>query len=234
MQPFLDQLGFNIVGYGCMTCIGNSGDLPKPVDEAITKEDLVAAGVLSGNRNFEGRIHPNLRANYLASPPLVIAYALAGTVDIDFEKEPIGISSKTNQPVFLKDIWPTRQEVQETIQKHVLPGMFNEVYSNIKQGNDRWNGLKTPEGTLYPWDESSTYINNPPFFQSMGLEAPGIKDLKDAYCLLNLGDSITTDHISPAGSISRKSPAGRYLEGRGVTQMDYNTYGMVLECPDLL
>lgn len=225
LQPYLDQLGFNIVGYGCTTCIGNSGDLYKSVEEAIVKEDLVAAGVLSGNRNFEGRIHPNLRANYLASPPLVVAYALAGTVDIDFEKEPIGVSSKTNQPVFLRDIWPTRDEVSATVQKFVLPGMFREVYSNIKQGNERWNALKTPEGTLYPWDASSTYINNPPFFQTMGLEAPGIKEVKDAYCLLNLGDSITTDHISPAGSISRKSPAGRLLESRGVAPQDFNTYG---------
>jgi aconitate hydratase len=225
LQPYLDKLGFQIVGYGCTTCIGNSGDLPKAVEEAIVKEDLVAAGVLSGNRNFEGRIHPNLRANYLASPPLVVAYALAGTVDIDFEKDPIGTSSTTGKPVFLRDIWPTRDEVNATIQKSVLPGMFREVYSNIKQGNERWNSLKTPEGTLYPWDTSSTYINNPPFFRTMGLEAPGVKEVKDAYCLLNLGDSITTDHISPAGSISKKSPAGRLLESRGVAQQDFNTYG---------
>jgi len=225
LQPFLDQLGFDIVGYGCMTCIGNSGDLPKPVEEAIVKEDLVAAGVLSGNRNFEGRIHPFLRANYLASPPLVVAYALAGTVDIDFEKEPIGISSKTGKPVFLREIWPSRKEIHDTIQKHVLPGMFHEVYQHIKEGNERWNNLKVPAGTLYPWDEKSTYIHNPPFFTTMGLEPPGISNVKDAYCLLNLGDSITTDHISPAGSISRKSPAGRYLESRGVAPQDFNTYG---------
>lgn len=225
LQTYMDQLGFNIVGYGCMTCIGNSGDLPKPVEEAIVKEDLVVAGVLSGNRNFEGRIHPNLRANYLASPPLVVAYALAGTVDIDFEKDPIGISAKTQQPVYLRDVWPTRAEVAQTIQKHVLPGMFREVYTNIKQGNARWNGLKVPEGFLFPWDEKSTYIHNPPFFQSMGLEPAAAANITDAYCLLNLGDSITTDHISPAGSISRKSPAGRYLEARGVSPTDFNTYG---------
>lgn len=224
LQPFLDQIGFNIVGYGCMTCIGNSGDLPKPVEEAIVKEDLVAAGVLSGNRNFEGRIHPNLRANYLASPPLVVAYALAGTVNIDFEKDPIG-TSKTGSPVFLRDIWPTREEVQATVQKHVLPAMFQKVYADIQKGNDRWNSLKVPEGTLYPWDEKSTYIHNPPFFQTMGLNAPGVQNVANAYCLLNLGDSITTDHISPAGSISRKSPAGRYLEARGVAPQDFNTYG---------
>lgn len=166
LQKFLDQIGFNTVGYGCMTCIGNSGDLPKPVEEAIVKEDLVAAGVLSGNRNFEGRIHPNLRANYLASPPLVVAYALAGTVNIDFEKEPIGHNAE-GKAVFLRDIWPSRDEVQATVQKHVLPQMFQKVYADITKGNERWNSLKVPESTLYPWDASSTYIHNPPFFQTM-------------------------------------------------------------------
>eukprot|EP00026_Physarum_polycephalum_P002473 Phypoly_transcript_02480.p1 GENE.Phypoly_transcript_02480~~Phypoly_transcript_02480.p1 ORF type:complete len:925 (+),score=199.94 Phypoly_transcript_02480:376-2775(+) len=224
LQPFLDKIGFNVTGFGCMTCIGNSGDIPKPVEEAVVKEDLVVAGVLSGNRNFEGRIHPNLRANYLASPLLVVAYALAGTVNIDFDKEPIGKSANGN-PVFLRDIWPSRDEIQAAIHKHVLPQMFQKVYADITKGNERWNSLKVPEGTLYPWDESSTYIHNPPFFQSMGLEAPGVQNVSSAYCLLNLGDSITTDHISPAGSISRKSPAGRYLEARGVQPQDFNTYG---------
>jgi len=225
LQPYLDKIGFNVTGFGCMTCIGNSGDINKAVEEVIVKEDLVVAGVLSGNRNFEGRIHPNLRANYLASPLLVVAYALAGTVDIDFEKEPIGKNEKTGAPVFLKDIWPSRDEIQATVHKYVLPQMFQKVYADITKGNERWNALKVSDADLYPWDDKSTYIHNPPFFSTMGLEAPGIRNVADAYCLLNLGDSITTDHISPAGSISRKSPAGRFLEARGVQPQDFNTYG---------
>ncbi|GAM18289.1 hypothetical protein SAMD00019534_014640 [Acytostelium subglobosum LB1] len=225
VQPFLDQLGFNLTGYGCMTCIGNSGELAESVGEAIIKEDLVAAGVLSGNRNFEGRIHANLRANYLASPPLVVAYALAGTVDIDFETQPIGISSKTGNPVFLRDIWPSSKLIQDTITSSVLPEMYKTFYSNVTGGNPRWNALEVPQTSLYPWDEMSTYIHNPPFFQSMQLSLPTLTDIKDAYCLLNLGDSITTDHISPAGNISRKSTAAKYLEEHGVDPKDFNTYG---------
>jgi len=225
LQSYLDQLGFNLTGYGCMTCIGNSGDLPEPVAEAIQKEDLVAAGVLSGNRNFEGRIHPLLRANYLASPPLVVAYALAGTVDIDFEKDPIGVSSKTGKPVFLREIWPSRAVIQETIDKNVRPEMYKQIYSNVTGGNPRWNDLVVPQGLLYPWDEKSTYIHNPPFFQSMELTVPPRQPIKNAYCLLNLGDSITTDHISPAGNINRKSSAAKYLEDRGVEPKEFNTYG---------
>ncbi|KAF2072777.1 hypothetical protein CYY_005899 [Polysphondylium violaceum] len=225
LQSYLDQLGFNLTGYGCMTCIGNSGDLPEPVSEAILKEDLVAAGVLSGNRNFEGRIHPFLRANYLASPPLVVAYALAGTVDIDFEKDPIGVSSKTGKPVFLREIWPSRQTIQETIDKNVLSEMYKDVYSDVTGGNPRWNDLVVPQGLLYPWDEKSTYIHNPPFFQSMELTVAPRQPIKNAYCLLNLGDSITTDHISPAGNINRKSSAAKYLEERGVEPKEFNTYG---------
>ncbi|XP_021957823.1 cytoplasmic aconitate hydratase [Folsomia candida] len=221
--PFLQQLGFDIVGYGCMTCIGNSGPLPDPVAEAVEKGDLVCAGVLSGNRNFEGRIHPHLRANYLASPLLVIAYAISGTVNIDFETQPIG--NGTNGPVFLRDIWPLRDEIQKVEQQFVIPAMFQDVYSNIQQGNKRWNDLQAPEGFLYPWDGESTYIKNPPFFTGMTNELTPVAPIKDAYVLLNLGDSVTTDHISPAGSISRVSPAARYLSERGLTPKDFNSYG---------
>jgi len=223
--PFLDALGFQIVGFGCMTCIGNSGELPQPVADAILKEDLVAAGVLSGNRNFEGRIHPQVRANYLASPPLVVAYSIAGTVNIDFETEPLGISSIDGKPVFLREIWPSNTEIQEVIDKHLLPSMFQEVYNNIKNGSARWNTLEAPEGQLFPWDDKSTYIHNPPFFSTMTLEPKPTSGVKDAHVLLNLGDSITTDHISPAGNISANSPAGRYLLERGVSRDDFNTYG---------
>ncbi|EFA77648.1 putative iron regulatory protein [Heterostelium album PN500] len=225
VQPFLDQLGFNLTGYGCMTCIGNSGDLAEPLAEAITKEDLVAAGVLSGNRNFEGRIHPLLRANYLASPPLVVAYALAGTVDIDFDKQPIGTSSTTGKPVFLREIWPSSALIQQTIASSIQPEMYKRFYSNVTGGNPRWNEMQVPQTTLYPWDDKSTYIHNPPFFQSMELTVPKRESIANAYCLLNLGDSITTDHISPAGNINRKSPAADYLRAHGVDPADFNTYG---------
>ncbi|KAG7174448.1 Cytoplasmic aconitate hydratase-like [Homarus americanus] len=202
VTPYLSKLGFDIVGYGCMTCIGNSGPLPESIVEAIEKNDLVCCGVLSGNRNFEGRIHPNTRANYLASPLLVIAYALAGRVDIDFETEPIG-KSDTGKLVYLRDIWPQRADIQVVEQEHVIPAMFKEVYSRITTGNDRWNKLEAPEGMLYPWDSKSTYIKRPPFFEGMTKELPSIKTIKDAQVLLYLGDSVTTDHISPAGSIAR-------------------------------
>jgi aconitate hydratase len=224
VTKYLEQLGFDVVGYGCMTCIGNSGPLPDPVTEAIEKGDLVAAGVLSGNRNFEGRIHPNLRANYLASPPLVIAYAIAGTVIIDFETEPLG-HSPDGSPVFLRDIWPTREEIQEIESKYIVPAMFNEVYSKIKLGNDRWNMLDAPGGMLYPWDDASTYIKLPPFFDGMTVDLPVPPKIQDAFVLLNLGDSVTTDHISPAGSIARNSAAARYLAGRGLVPRDFNSYG---------
>ena len=224
VTPYLEKLGFDIVGYGCMTCIGNSGPLPEPVSEAIEKGDLVACGVLSGNRNFEGRIHPLTRANYLASPPLVIAYALAGTVLIDFETEPLGTNGD-GKPVFLKDIWPTRDQIQEVEKRVVVPSMFNDVYSRIQKGNSRWNGLEAPEGMLYTWDDKSTYIKSPPFFQTMGKELPNIEGIRDAHVLLNLPDSVTTDHISPAGSIARNSPAARYLGGRGLTAREFNSYG---------
>ncbi|XP_052261439.1 cytoplasmic aconitate hydratase-like isoform X2 [Dreissena polymorpha] len=224
VTPFLEKLGFDIVGYGCMTCIGNSGPLPETVGEAIEKGDLVACGVLSGNRNFEGRIHPLTRANYLASPPLVIAYALAGKVNVDFETEPLGTNAE-GAPVFLRDIWPTREEIHAVESEFVIPSMFNEVYSRIQLGNERWNKLEAPCGTLYPWDTSSTYIQSPPFFQTMTKDMPKIQGIKDAYVLLNFGDSITTDHISPAGSIARNSPAARYLAARGLTPREFNSYG---------
>ncbi|GAB6032373.1 Aconitate hydratase mitochondrial [Chamberlinius hualienensis] len=224
VAPFLRKLGFEIVGYGCMTCIGNSGPLPDPVVEAIEKGDIVAASVLSGNRNFEGRVHPNTRANYLASPPLVIAYALAGTLIIDFEKDPIGKSSD-GRDVFLRDIWPTREEIHETEKQYVIPAMFKEVYSKIQYGNKNWNSLVAPDTILYPWDETSTYIKHPPFFDGMTRELVPKAEIKNARVLLNLGDSVTTDHISPAGSISRNSPAARYLMNKGLSPRDFNSYG---------
>jgi len=224
VTPYLERLGFNIVGYGCMTCIGNSGPLPDEVSAAIEKGDLVVCGVLSGNRNFEGRIHPLTRANYLASPPLVIAYAIAGTVNIDFEAEPIGMDVD-NKPIFLRDIWPTRDQIQVVEKECVVPAMFQDVYSRISHGNARWNALEAPCSNLYPWDEKSTYIKSPPFFQDMEREIPKGKTIENAAVLLNLGDSVTTDHISPAGSIARNSCAARYLASRGLVPREFNSYG---------
>ncbi|XP_061525485.1 cytoplasmic aconitate hydratase isoform X1 [Phycodurus eques] len=224
VMDYLSQLGFEVVGYGCMTCIGNSGPLPEPVVEAITQGDLVAAGVLSGNRNFEGRVHPNTRANYLASPPLVIAYAIAGTVKIDFLTEPIAINSEGRE-VFLKDIWPTREEIQLEETKFVIPSMFREVYEKIEKVNERWNSLVAPSDKLYPWDVTSTYIKSPPFFDGLTMQLNPPRSIDGAYVLLNLGDSVTTDHISPAGNITRSSPAARYLSSRDVIPRDFNSYG---------
>lgn len=220
-----NKLGFTIAGYGCMTCIGNSGEIPDEVAAAINEQDLVVAAVLSGNRNFEGRVHPQTRANYLASPPLVVAYALAGTVDIDFEKDPIGKDAEGND-ILLKDIWPTREEVEKVVAQNVKPEIFKEFYSNTLTRNKRWNELVAPTGNLFTWTEDSTYIHLPPFFAGMTKEVPNtIAPVKDAYCLLNLPDSITTDHISPAGNISKTSSAAKYLNGRGVTPKDFNSYG---------
>ncbi|XP_069332607.1 cytoplasmic aconitate hydratase [Eulemur rufifrons] len=224
VMPYLSQLGFDVVGYGCMTCIGNSGPLPDPVVDAITQGDLVAVGVLSGNRNFEGRVHPNTRANYLASPPLVIAYAIAGTIRIDFEKEPLGVNAK-GQQVFLKDIWPSREEIQAVERQYVIPGMFKEVYQKIETVNESWNALAVPSDKLYFWNPKSTYIKSPPFFENLTLDLQPPKSIVDAYVLLNLGDSVTTDHISPAGNIARNSPAARYLTNRGLTPREFNSYG---------
>ncbi|XP_054815081.1 aconitate hydratase, cytoplasmic-like [Prosopis cineraria] len=224
LQKFLNEQGFNIVGFGCTTCIGNSGDLDESVSAAISENDIVAAAVLSGNRNFEGRVHPLTRANYLASPPLVVAYALAGTVDIDFEKEPIG-TGKDGKSVFLRDIWPSTEEIAEAVQSSVLPEMFRSTYDAITKGNPMWNQLQVPAETLYSWDPNSTYIHEPPYFKDMTMDPPGAHGVKDAYCLLNFGDSITTDHISPAGSIHKDSPAAKYLIERGVDRKDFNSYG---------
>uniref|UniRef100_J3S842 Cytoplasmic aconitate hydratase n=1 Tax=Crotalus adamanteus TaxID=8729 RepID=J3S842_CROAD len=223
VMPYLAQLGFDVVGYGCMTCIGNSGPLTECVVEAITQGDLVAVGVLSGNRNFEGRVHPNTRANYLASPPLVIAYAIAGTVRIDFEKDPLGVVQ--GKEIFLKDIWPLRDEIQAIERQYVIPGMFKEVYQKIETVNKSWNDLEVSSDKLYGWNPKSTYIKSPPFFENLTLELPPPKSIVDAYVLLNLGDSVTTDHISPAGNIARNSPAARYLTSRGLTPRDFNSYG---------
>uniref|UniRef100_A0A8C5XFZ7 Cytoplasmic aconitate hydratase n=2 Tax=Microcebus murinus TaxID=30608 RepID=A0A8C5XFZ7_MICMU len=224
VMPYLSKLGFDVVGYGCMTCIGNSGPLPEPVVDAIIQGDLVAVGVLSGNRNFEGRVHPNTRANYLASPPLVIAYAIAGTIRIDFEKEPLGVNAK-GQQVFLKDIWPSRDEIQAVERQYVIPGMFKEVYQKIETVNESWNALAVPSDKLYFWNPKSTYIKSPPFFENLTLDLQPPKSIVDAYVLLNLGDSVTTDHISPAGNIARNSPAARYLTNRGLTPREFNSYG---------
>ena len=224
VQDALDELGFTIAGYGCMTCIGNSGEIPTPVQDAIIDHDLVASAVLSGNRNFEGRVHPQTRANYLASPPLVVAYALAGRCDIDFEKEPIGQGSD-GKDVFLKDIWPTREEVQKVTNTVIKPEMFKKNYDTILNGSEMWQNLEAPTGALYTWDEKSTYIHNPPFFQSISADTKPVKSVENANVLLNVGDSITTDHISPAGKIAANSPAARYLESKGVAPKDFNTYG---------
>jgi len=221
---YLQQLGFDIVGYGCMTCIGNSGPIPEEVANAIEEGDLVACGVLSGNRNFEGRIHSSTRANYLASPMLVVAYALAGTVLIDFQTQPIGYGSE-GKAIFLRDIWPSRSDIQDVEKKYVVPSMFKEVYSKIKEGNKQWNSLNTPHSVLYPWNPESTYVQSPPFFKDMTMKLPTAQPIKNAYSLLFLGDSVTTDHISPAGSISRSSPAARYLMSRGLKPRDFNSYG---------
>ncbi|EYU24785.1 hypothetical protein ABFS82_13G017400 [Erythranthe guttata] len=224
LQKYLNEQGFNIVGYGCTTCIGNSGDLEKTVGDAITENDIVAAAVLSGNRNFEGRVHPLTRANYLASPPLVVAYAIAGTVNIDFDKEPIGVS-KDGKDVYFRDIWPSNEEVAEVVQNNVLPEMFKSTYKAITTGNPVWNELAVAAEKLYSWDPTSTYIHEPPYFEGMTMDPPGPHGVKDAYCLLNFGNSITTDHISPAGSINKDSPAAKYLMERGVNSRQFNSYG---------
>jgi aconitate hydratase len=220
----LEALGFHLVGYGCTTCIGNSGPLPSTVSKAIEDGGLVVAAVLSGNRNFEGRVHPEVRANYLASPPLVVAYALAGRVDIDLHTEPLG-TSKDGKSVFLRDLWPTQQEVQETITKSVRSEMFHKEYGEIFTGDESWRALPTPEGDLYQWDAGSTYVKHPPYFEKMGKKPAPIADIKGARVLALLGDSITTDHISPAGSIKKDGPAGRYLIEHGVAPKDFNSYG---------
>jgi aconitate hydratase len=219
----LAELGFNIVAYGCTTCIGNSGPLPGEVAKAVTGSDLVAAAVLSGNRNFEGRVHPLVKANFLASPPLVVAYALAGTVDIDLDKEPLG--EGTNGPVYLKDIWPTQKEIAETIATSLNVGMFEDRYASVFEGSDMWKNINVSGGEIYEWDEKSTYIHHPPYFQSVSLNVPSVSNIKGARVLGMFGDSITTDHISPAGNIATDSPAGKYLQSLGIQPRDFNSYG---------
>ena len=224
LLPYLEQLGFDLVGYGCTTCIGNSGPLPEPVENAIKEGNLVVAGVLSGNRNFEGRIHALVQANYLASPPLVVAYALAGTVDIDLKNEPLG-KGKNGITVYLKDVWPSTQEILEVIGKVITPDMFKKEYEGIETSNETWNQIKIPEGSIYAWDETSTYIQEPPFFWSLTPETPSIRPIKAAHVLVKAGDSTTTDHISPAGAIPPKEPGGKYLVSKGVRPFDFNSFG---------
>jgi aconitate hydratase len=223
VQPALDALGFNIVGYGCTTCIGNSGPLPTSISEAIDRGKLTVAAVLSGNRNFEGRVNPQTRFNYLASPPLVVAYALAGRMDIDLEREPIGIG--TDGPVFLRDIWPSPQEVEDVVMKNVKAEMFATQYSDVFTGDADWQAIEIPEGNRYEWDARSTYVKSPPYFDGMSMQPPGIRPILNARVLGMFGDSITTDHISPAGSIAAKSPAGQMLVSLGVDKADFNSYG---------
>ncbi|HEY7328133.1 MAG TPA: aconitate hydratase AcnA [Gemmataceae bacterium] len=224
LMRYLEQLRFHLVGYGCTTCIGNSGPLPQPVSHGIDEGSLVVAAVLSGNRNFEGRIHPEVRANYLASPPLVVAYALAGRVDIDLHSEPLGNDAK-GQPVFLKDIWPSRMEVENTIRSAVHSEMFRKEYGEVFQGDEHWRGMPTPEGDQFAWDPQSTYVKHPPYFEDMKPQPEPVRDIKGARVLALLGDSITTDHISPAGSIKTQGPAGQYLQSHGVEIKDFNSYG---------
>ncbi len=224
LTPYLQALGFHVVGYGCTTCIGNSGPLPQQVAQAVSEGDLVAAAVLSGNRNFEGRINPLVKANYLASPPLVVAYALAGTVDIDLANDPLG-NDREGNPVYLRDIWPSQEEIQETVQNTITPDLFRKQYGNVYNGNETWNAIKGTEGSVYQWDSASTYVQEPPFFQDFAREPGHVQNITGASVLVMLGDTITTDHISPASDIPLNSPAGRYLQAQGIEKADFNSYG---------
>ncbi|HXM07427.1 MAG TPA: aconitate hydratase AcnA, partial [Candidatus Acidoferrum sp.] len=224
LQPYLDQLGFNLVGYGCTTCIGNSGPLPADVAETVAEQDLIVAAVLSGNRNFEGRIHPQVRANYLASPPLVVAYALAGRMDIDLTTEPIG-SDQAGQPVYLKDIWPSNDEIAKTVTECVNDSMFKARYADVFKGDDNWAKLQVAPSERYAWDPKSEYVKHPPYFENMPAEPAPLTEVKNARVLAVFGDSITTDHISPAGNIAKNSPAAKYLMEHGIEPKDFNSYG---------
>jgi aconitate hydratase len=223
VQEYLDQLGFQLVGYGCTTCIGNSGPLPEPIAKVIEEHKLVTAAVLSGNRNFEGRVNPLTRFNYLASPPLVVAYALAGRMDVDLTREPIGVGA--DGPIFLRDIWPSPAEVQEEIARSVKSDFFTHQYADVFKGDEQWQALDVPHGETYAWDADSTYVKNPPYFTGMTMEPPGVRSISGARALALLGDSITTDHISPAGNIPAASPAGKWLIAHGVERKDFNSYG---------
>jgi aconitate hydratase len=224
LQPYLDQLGFNLVGYGCTTCIGNSGPLAAPVEEAVTKNDVIAAAVLSGNRNFEARVHQSIKANFLMSPPLVVAFALAGRVTIDLTTEPIGRGAGGRE-VWLKDIWPDQREVRDAMRAALKPEVFGRLYRDFAAQNPKWNEIPASAGQVYQWDERSTYIQQPPFFENFSLQPGRIAEIKAARALGIFGDSVTTDHISPAGSIRKTSPAGTYLIEQGVNFVDFNSYG---------
>jgi aconitate hydratase len=224
LDRYLDELGFNTVGYGCTTCIGNSGPLADEISEAIGEGDLVVCSVLSGNRNFEARIHPEVKANYLASPPLVVAYSLAGRMDLDLLNEPIGADDDGND-VYLHELWPSSQEFSDVIAASVQNEMFQRTYADVFTGDDTWRALPVPEGELFAWDDASTYVRQPPYFEGMPREPGTVADVVGARCLVMLGDSVTTDHISPAGAIKPDSPAGRYLVDHGVERRDFNSYG---------
>jgi aconitate hydratase len=224
LDKYLDKLGFQLVGYGCTTCIGNSGPLDKKIEDAITMQDLIAASVLSGNRNFEARIHSAVKANFLMSPPLVIAFAIAGRVDIDFEKEPIG-TGKDGSLVFLRDIWPDAAEIEKVVQQSMSPEMFKERYARVTKDNPMWGEIKTAKSALCHWDKTSTYIQHPPYFENFHLTAPKKKTIGTMHCLAIFGDSVTTDHISPAGAFDENTPAGQYLMSLGITRDDFNSYG---------
>ena len=224
LTKYLDQLGFHLVGYGCTTCIGNSGPLEENIADAISENNLTVASVLSGNRNFEGRVNPHVKANYLASPPLVVAYSLAGTVNIDLTNDPIS-KSASGDDIYLKDIWPSNKEIQEIVEKHVSPKMFSEQYSNALEGPTEWQHIQTSDGNLYDWNSRSTYVQQPPFFNMISNSEKEIEPIIDARPLLLLGDSVTTDHISPAGAIKSESPAGEYFMERQILQKDFNSYG---------
>jgi aconitate hydratase len=224
LTPYLEKLKFHIVGYGCTTCIGNSGPLPAEVSQAIDEKELVVASVLSGNRNFEGRINSEVRANYLMSPPLVVAFALAGRIDIDLRKDPVG-KGKDGQPVYLADLWPMQREVEEAIQQSITAEMFSKSYAEVFEGDERWRGLNVPKGQTYAWEKDSTYIRRAPYFDDMKIQPSPVEDIHSARVLAVLGDSVTTDHISPAGSIKKDSPAGKYLQEHGVKPADFNSYG---------
>jgi len=224
LLPYLEDLGYNVVGYGCTTCIGNAGPLPDPIERAIDEHDLWTTSVLSGNRNFEARIHPKIRANYLASPPLVVAYGLAGRMDVDLESEPLGTDSD-GEPVYLADLWPSADEIHEAVHDFVDPSMFESKYAEVFEGDERWEALDAPTGEVYDWDPESTYIREPPFFKDFPLEKPGVDDVEGARCLMTLGDTVTTDHISPAGPFGEDLPAGQWLLDHGVEPHEFNTYG---------
>jgi aconitate hydratase len=224
LTPYLDKLGFNLVGYGCTTCIGNSGPLQEPISKAVNDNDLAVVSVLSGNRNFEGRINPDVKMNYLMSPPLVVAYALAGSMDLDITTEPLGTDADGHD-VFLHDIWPTSQEIQEVVDSAVRSEMFSRDYADVFSGDERWQGLPTPTGNTFEWDVDSTYVRKPPYFEGMPADPEPVRDIEGARVLAKLGDSVTTDHISPAGAIKADSPAGTYLQEHGVGRRDFNSYG---------